>query len=166
MYGLEIQAWPGWPTLRSQLQGRNASPPAVGIVVALSQPVTPTLVGVGGGWLLLDVFTVDFRIGSQLIRPRRKSISSIAPMGPPRLTFSTSSLPSSSPSTSHFNPRLGSLTLQRNDAAKSAIKIDTPGLLTTASRGLIPHLSLDHVNATAAIRWVNIPFETLWVMDD
>ena len=88
-----------------------------------------------------------------MIRPGR--------MGPPRLTFSVSPLPSSSPSASHFNPRLGSLTLQRNDATKSTIKLDTPGLLTTASRGLIPHLSRDHVDATAAVRWVNIPFETL-----
>ncbi|KAF9646442.1 tRNA-guanine transglycosylase [Thelephora ganbajun] len=81
-------------------------------------------------------------------------------MGPPRLTFSASPLPSSSPSSSHFNPRLGCLTLQRDDATKSTIKIATPGLLTTASRGFIPHLSRDHVNSTAAIRWVNIPFET------
>jgi len=91
--------------------------------------------------------------GKSMIRPAR--------MGPPRLTFSTSPLPSSTPSPSHFNPRLGSLTLRRNDATKSTIKIDTPGLLTTASRGLIPHLSRDHVNATVAIRWVNVPFETL-----
>jgi len=96
---------------------------------------------------------------------REKSMIKPGRMGPPRLTFSTSPLPSSSPSSSHFNPRLGSLTVQRGNVVKSAIKIDTPGLLTTASRGLLPHLSRDHVNATAAIRWVNIPFETLWVLN-
>lgn len=86
-------------------------------------------------------------------------------MGPPRLTFSASPPFASPPSSCHFNPRLGSLTLQRNDDIKTTIKIDTPGILTTASRGLIPHLSRDHVNSTAAVRWVNIPLETLWVMN-
>ncbi|KAL6309181.1 tRNA-guanine(15) transglycosylase-like protein [Sparassis latifolia] len=36
----------------------------------------------------------------------------------------------------------------------------TPGLIAATSRGVVPHLSRDHVKSTAAIRWVHIPFET------
>jgi hypothetical protein len=52
--------------------------------------------------------------------------------------------------------RLGSVVL-------GEIEIVTPGLLVNASRGVVPHLSRDHTTYTESIRWVNIPFETLYV---
>jgi hypothetical protein len=41
------------------------------------------------------------------------------------------------------------------------LEIDTPALLTTTCRGLVPHLSADHFRITKAIRGLNVPFETL-----
>jgi hypothetical protein len=63
---------------------------------------------------------------------------------------------------SRFGPRLGRATLKRTDGSP-AIELDTPGLLATTSRGVIPHLSRDHHRLTKAIRWVHVPFETLYV---
>jgi hypothetical protein len=76
-------------------------------------------------------------------------------------SFSTLSFHLSYPaSASPFGPRLGRASLKRNNDSP-AVEIDTPGLLTTTSRGVIPHLSRDHHRFTEAIRWVLIPFETL-----
>ncbi|KAI0078488.1 tRNA-guanine transglycosylase [Panus rudis PR-1116 ss-1] len=58
-----------------------------------------------------------------------------------------------------FAPRLGSISLHRRDGSFTP-EIQTPGFLTTSSRGIVPHLSRDHVHGTQAIRWANIPFES------
>ncbi|KAI0040598.1 hypothetical protein FA95DRAFT_852071 [Auriscalpium vulgare] len=58
-----------------------------------------------------------------------------------------------------FGPRLGKVSLQR-DAEGSTLEILTPGLITSTSRGVVPHLSRNNVNATAAICWVHVPFES------
>ena len=58
-----------------------------------------------------------------------------------------------------FGPRLGLLSLQREDG--SVLQIETPGLITTTSRGVVPHLSRDHTSLTEAVRWVQLPFESL-----
>jgi len=71
------------------------------------------------------------------------------------LTFSISS----SSSVALYGPRIGTI-LYRHQTG-DAIKIQTPGLTTATSRGVVPHLSRDHHRATGAIRWVNVPFETL-----
>lgn len=68
-----------------------------------------------------------------------------------------------------FGPRLGSLKFRRVPSNETTNvpsypaerEILTPGLLTTTSRGVIPHLSRDHAGGSNAVRWVNIPFETL-----
>jgi hypothetical protein len=79
----------------------------------------------------------------------------------PTNSFSTFSFQLSGPaSISRFGPRLGKAFLKRNDGSP-AIEMDTPGSLTTTSRGVIPHLSRDHHRLTKAIRWVSVPFETL-----
>ncbi|KAL4264272.1 Queuine tRNA-ribosyltransferase-like protein [Pleurotus pulmonarius] len=62
-------------------------------------------------------------------------------------------LASTSPGT-----RVGTLTLVRPEG--QTITIHTPGLITSTSRGVVPHLSRDHCQSTEAIRWANIPFET------
>ncbi|GLB40040.1 putative queuine tRNA-ribosyltransferase [Lyophyllum shimeji] len=59
---------------------------------------------------------------------------------------------------SHFGPRLGTLVLHRPNGTKLALS--TPTLLTPTSRGVVPHLSRDHVKQSKAIGWVNVPFET------
>lgn len=59
-----------------------------------------------------------------------------------------------------FAPRLGTLSLQRLDGT-STPEIQTPGFITASSRGVVPHLSRDHVKMTNAIRLTNIPFESL-----
>lgn len=61
-----------------------------------------------------------------------------------------------------FGPRLGSVLIRREDGYNSS-PIKTPGLITTTSRGVIPHLSGDHVSLTEAVRWVELPFESLYV---
>ncbi len=60
-----------------------------------------------------------------------------------------------------YGPRLGSITLKRNADMASNVTIATPGLFAGTSRGAVPHLSRDHVRITEALRWVNIPFESL-----
>ncbi|KAG9311794.1 hypothetical protein JVU11DRAFT_8041 [Chiua virens] len=41
------------------------------------------------------------------------------------------------------------------------ITIDTPNIFVGTSRGVVPHLSRDHVNGSDAIQWINVPFESL-----
>ncbi|KAJ6607769.1 tRNA-guanine(15) transglycosylase-like protein [Mycena sp. CBHHK59/15] len=52
-----------------------------------------------------------------------------------------------------LGPRTGSLTVRN-------IRIETPGLAVSTSRGVIPHLSRDQHKRAPAIRWIHIPFET------
>jgi hypothetical protein len=69
-------------------------------------------------------------------------------------------------SNSLFGPRLGQLTLHRgfgDHEVQSAVQIPTPGILVSAPRGVVPHLSCDHVEKSESIRWVNVPVETLYV---
>ncbi|KAL5478248.1 hypothetical protein ACEPAI_2432 [Sanghuangporus weigelae] len=55
-------------------------------------------------------------------------------------------------------PRLGRLTVKKPGG--SEIKIDTPGIITSTSRGVVPHLTRDHVQKADVIRWVHMAFET------
>ncbi|KAF7979256.1 hypothetical protein HWV62_42928 [Athelia sp. TMB] len=73
--------------------------------------------------------------------------------------FSFRLTPPPDPSSPRFGPLLGHARLTRPDGSPD-LTIDTPGLLTTTSRGVVPHLSRDHHRAADAVRWVNIPFET------
>lgn len=79
----------------------------------------------------------------------------------PSLTFT---LP---PSIPKFGPRVGQLTLTRDGDAGDqpdttvSITLDTPNILVGTSRGVVPHLSRDHTNGSDAIRWINVPFESL-----
>ena len=75
---------------------------------------------------------------------------------PPKFVFATS------PITSPFGCRLGTITLDRT--LDLQLKIHTPGLLVSTSRGVVPHLTRNHTGLTAAIRWINIPFESLCVL--
>lgn len=59
-----------------------------------------------------------------------------------------------------FGPRTGTIEIDRGDGTP-VIQINTPGLLTATSRGLVPHLSGDHVHLTGAIRHIQLPFESL-----
>jgi hypothetical protein len=58
-----------------------------------------------------------------------------------------------------FSPRLSEVILKRPGSVE--LSILTPGLITSTVRGLVPHLARDNMRATNAIRWVNVPFETL-----
>ena len=64
----------------------------------------------------------------------------------------------STPST--FSPRLGTVALSR-PSENTSIELPTPGLITSTSRGVVPHLSGDHTALSDAIRWVHVPFESL-----
>lgn len=75
--------------------------------------------------------------------------------------MSPSSLSFSIANPVRYGPRLGSITLRRGADTESNVTIATPGLLASTSRGAVPHLSRDHVRITDALRWVNVPFETL-----
>lgn len=59
-----------------------------------------------------------------------------------------------------FRPRLGTVSVRREDGSLSP-EIKTPGLITTTSRGVVPHLSRDHTSATKAVQWIQLPFESL-----
>ncbi|KAI0701867.1 tRNA-guanine(15) transglycosylase-like protein [Cytidiella melzeri] len=61
--------------------------------------------------------------------------------------------------TSQFAPRLGRLVLKRHDESQ-VLDILTPALITTTSRGIVPHLSRNHVEITAPIGWTQVHFET------
>ncbi|KZP23473.1 hypothetical protein FIBSPDRAFT_1042913 [Athelia psychrophila] len=83
-----------------------------------------------------------------------------APSPSPTSSFSFDlTRPTETSSSSRFGPRLGKARLVRTDGSPD-LTIETPGLLTTTSRGIVPHLSRDHHRRTAAIRWVGLPFET------
>jgi hypothetical protein len=56
---------------------------------------------------------------------------------------------------------VGTATLARADLPQSTVQVQTPALITSTSRGLVPHFSRDHQASTEAIRWVNVPFESL-----
>lgn len=63
-------------------------------------------------------------------------------------------------STSTFTPRLGRLSLRRDDGPPVQ-DILTPALITATSRGIVPHLSKDNVAITAPVAWTQLHFETL-----
>jgi queuine tRNA-ribosyltransferase len=64
-----------------------------------------------------------------------------------------------SPNTKRYGPRFGNVILKRSDSTH--LQISTPNLITTTSRGVVPHISRDHYKLTDAILWINVPFETL-----
>lgn len=59
-----------------------------------------------------------------------------------------------------FTPRLSSFVLYRHG---TSLTIDLPSVITTTSRGVVQHLSRDHVAETKALRWLHVPFESLSV---
>ncbi|KAH9901112.1 tRNA-guanine(15) transglycosylase-like protein [Cubamyces lactineus] len=61
--------------------------------------------------------------------------------------------------TPKFGPRTGSLTIKRN-GDEALHKTETPALLAATSRGIVPHLSRDHVQRTRVIRHIQLPFES------
>jgi hypothetical protein len=65
------------------------------------------------------------------------------------------------PEAPRYHPRVGTATLARADLPQSTVQVQTPALITSTSRGLVPHFSRDHQASTEAIRWVNVPFESL-----
>ncbi|OBZ66505.1 Pre-mRNA-splicing factor CLF1 [Grifola frondosa] len=84
----------------------------------------------------------------------------------PRIPSSTNRMASSnifhpnvSSDTPKFGARLGKLSIHRQNE-NTTLDVDTPALITATSRGIVPHLSRDHVRATDAIRCINIPFES------
>jgi hypothetical protein len=58
-----------------------------------------------------------------------------------------------------FGARLGNPTLHRENDG-SLIDESTPSLWTHTSRGVVPHLTRDHISKVPAIRGIHIPFET------
>ncbi|KAI8998894.1 tRNA-guanine(15) transglycosylase-like protein [Trametes punicea] len=58
-----------------------------------------------------------------------------------------------------FGPRTGTLTIAREETG-TVHRTETPALLTATSRGIVPHLSRDHVHLTRAIQHVQLPFES------
>ena len=68
-----------------------------------------------------------------------------------------------SPSPTRYGPRIGNIILKRSNCH---LQIPTPNLITTTSRGAVPHISRDHYKMTEAILWINVPFETLWVCSE
>lgn len=64
------------------------------------------------------------------------------------------------PSPATFSPRLGTVTLSRL-SENTSIELATPGIITSTSRGVVPHLSGDHTALSDAIRWIHVPFESL-----
>ncbi|OSD02794.1 tRNA-guanine transglycosylase [Trametes coccinea BRFM310] len=58
-----------------------------------------------------------------------------------------------------FGPRTGTLTLARPEDG-IFLSSDTPALLAATSRGIVPHLSRDHLHLAQAIQHVQLPFES------
>lgn len=74
-------------------------------------------------------------------------------------SLSENSTRSSCSSSSGWGPRVGKVSIRRQDG--TSLEIQTPGLITSTSRGIVPHLARDTTRATKAIAWVHIPFESL-----
>ena len=92
-------------------------------------------------------------------RPGRNLHTTISTLGRSMATLNfKSSLFASNGSI--FGPRVGSVSFRREDGTVLP-EIDTPGLITATSRGVVPHLSRDHIVGTEAVRWVQLPFESL-----
>ncbi|THH15996.1 hypothetical protein EW146_g4570 [Bondarzewia mesenterica] len=70
----------------------------------------------------------------------------------------------SSLSSLEFGPRLGKVTLQRHGDS-AVLEIATPSIITSTSRGVVPHLSRDTTRATEAIYWAHVPFESFLERD-
>jgi len=85
---------------------------------------------------------------------------------PPAMTSSSSLTFSLSPRSSKlFSPRLGTLLFNRTCGDSAAtVQLNTPTFITTTSRGVVPHLSRDNARGTNAVRWINVPFESLYVL--
>jgi hypothetical protein len=60
-----------------------------------------------------------------------------------------------------FGPRLGTATLQRPGDSSVSVTVETPAMITSTSRGVVPHLSRDHQASAEAICWMNVPIESL-----
>jgi len=64
-----------------------------------------------------------------------------------------------------FSPRVGKVILRREDppsvSQATSIEIETPAALTWTSRGIVPHLTRDHVAQSDSAGWVHVPFESL-----
>ena len=58
-----------------------------------------------------------------------------------------------------FGPRLGLFCLEPT-ATRAEIKVETPGITVCTSRGVVPHLSRDHVRISQAIKLIDLPFES------
>lgn len=85
-----------------------------------------------------------------------------ATVAPPTLSFTLATAPSS---LSKFGPRTGRLVLARPGNQARSIEIDTPGLMTGTSRGVVSHLAWDvyaqHAREeNGVLKWVNVPWET------
>lgn len=91
-----------------------------------------------------------------------------APMPFPLASFTITSPSSISSSDSsqkkpEFGPRLGAFTLKRRESHGSSdvIRIETPGMICGASRGIVKHLSRDNVARAKEVEWIHVPFEDL-----
>ncbi|KAI0781210.1 tRNA-guanine(15) transglycosylase-like protein [Trametes elegans] len=58
-----------------------------------------------------------------------------------------------------FGPRTGTFTIER-EGSPIAHTTPTPNVLTATSRGIVPHLSRDHLHLSQAIQHVQLPFES------
>jgi hypothetical protein len=65
------------------------------------------------------------------------------------------------PELARFHPRVGIATLERADLPQSTVQVQTPALITSTSRGLVPHFTRDHHSSSDAVRWIGLPFESL-----
>ena len=66
-------------------------------------------------------------------------------------------------STDIFGPRLGRLNVTKADKLDESCIIEAPGFLTSTSRGIIPHLTYDHIEQNEAVKSVLVPIESLCV---
>ncbi|KAH9483434.1 hypothetical protein JR316_0002902 [Psilocybe cubensis] len=79
-------------------------------------------------------------------------------MSQPAVLAAATTLTFSLTTTSPCGARTGTL-VSRRAASEKEMRIQTPNLITSTSRGVVPHLSRDHHRESAAIKWVNVPFE-------
>ncbi|EKM55646.1 uncharacterized protein PHACADRAFT_256420 [Phanerochaete carnosa HHB-10118-sp] len=92
--------------------------------------------------------------------PRRQGLYTTSSILRRAMTTLRFNLLSTAEKAAPFGPRLGTVSVQRKDV-DGTVEIKTPGLITTTSRGVVPHLSRDHTSFTEAVRWVQLPFESL-----
>ncbi|KAG8778281.1 hypothetical protein FRC16_003892 [Serendipita sp. 398] len=123
----------------------------------------------GSGVSEVGSYEAEMTAGNRERVQKEPKVKKPRPKKPPIPT-----LPNQSEDSTGHKPRTGTFTLRRpkpqtsrngtddtsNEGKSSySIKIETPGLICGASRGIVKHLSRDNVQRARGVEWIHVPLE-------